>query len=149
MNTREIDNILRADERVSKVYKGTFPWDKCPTLAYNGVYVINTDCSHRPGQHWVAYYVKNGRVEFFDSYANPPSYYRVLPHANVFNKKRLQGLQSTTCGQYCVYYILHRCRGHGMEDIARRFGTDLHDNDHAVAEYMSKCFGLEIPVHYK
>jgi hypothetical protein len=36
-----------------------------------------------------------------------------------------------------------------MEDIARRFGTDLHDNDQAVAEYMSKYFGLEIPVHYK
>ena len=140
MNTREIDNILRADERTS--YKGTFPWDKCPKLN-NGSYVINTDCSHRPGQHWVAYHVRNGRVEFFDSYGNSPSYFRVLPDADKHNGKRLQGLLSTTCGHYCVYYLLHRCRGYSMEEITGRFGNDLRDNDRAVAAYMKECFGVE------
>ena len=35
--------------------------------------VCNTDPSNRPGSHWIAIYVEDGRGEFFDSFGRRPN----------------------------------------------------------------------------
>ena len=42
-------------------------------------YIVNTDISTDPGEHWVAIYVGIDQVIFFDSYGRPPEEQYVLP----------------------------------------------------------------------
>jgi hypothetical protein len=39
----------------------------------------------------------------------------------MYKDKRLQGYDSSVCGQYCVYYLLQRCRGMGMKFVVEPF----------------------------
>ena len=39
----------------------------------------------------------------------------------MYNAALMQQLLSNACGFYCVYYILHRARGHSMVDIIDTF----------------------------
>jgi len=57
MNSDEIERFLRA--RV-------LPDD--PHLL-----VCNTDPSYKPGRHWIAIYIEDGRGEFFDSIGHRPN----------------------------------------------------------------------------
>jgi len=74
MNTAQILSILT--RYVPHCYKvGVYPKDKIPsTLPKRSCIVINTDPSDRPGEHWLALFVLD-HLEFFDSYAFPPSFY--------------------------------------------------------------------------
>jgi hypothetical protein len=41
-------------------------------LHYPSAYVVNSDRSDGPGEHWIAvYFCKDGCAEFFDSYFDP------------------------------------------------------------------------------
>ena len=44
----------------------------------------------------------------------------------------VQSLFSTTCGHYCVYFILYRCHGYSMRDIVSRFSSNLTENDRNI-----------------
>ena len=130
MNTIEIDDILqRARSRnllerraTSEVtYLGVFPFDffpkkrlQAPSSSFQ--FVFNTDCSSKPGTHWLACYYDHpsNTLEFFDSYAQTPNFYNLLIPRNVItqlNEIPLQSEFSTVCGQYCIYYLVSRLYG--------------------------------------
>ena len=77
--------------------------------------VINTDISSGDGEHWVALYLESAsRCEFFDSYGERPSYYKIhLPcHSlSLANTCQLQSQLSSVCGHYCLFYLTYRSRG--------------------------------------
>ena len=80
--------------------------------------MANTDPSNRPGQHWVAFYYTDNECEFFDSYGLEPSYYDFdLPNVKIVNTHSLQSLSSTTCGHFCVYYLVLRSQFHSSTKI--------------------------------
>jgi len=75
--------------------------------------VFNTDCSSKPGTHWLACYYDHpsNTLEFFDSYAQTPSFYNLIIPRNLItrlNEIPLQSEFSTVCGQYCIYYLVSR-----------------------------------------
>lgn len=82
---------------------------------YPCAYVVNTDPSTKPGQHWVAFYssAPSQTIEFFDSYGNKPSAY---PHirlptnvpAGVYSNIAFQSKRSAVCGHYCIFYLVKR-----------------------------------------
>jgi hypothetical protein len=79
-------------------------------------FVVSTDRLSESGEHWVAvYYTLPGRGEFFDSYGRAPHALgftiKRLPGIRMWNKTKLQALQSSVYEQYCIYYIAHRARG--------------------------------------
>ena len=50
--------------------------DQLPTVECPGSYVVNTDPSTTPGEHWVVMFFNNQRsAEFFDSYRLHPIVY--------------------------------------------------------------------------
>ena len=69
MNTEEIDRILR--RLCARDFDGVFSVDNLPDRPR--LLVCNTDPSYRPGRHWVAICVKDGRGEYFDSFGRRPS----------------------------------------------------------------------------
>ena len=67
MKTYELEHVLR--EWFPDRHVIVCPVDKL-NLSQPGVYIVNTDC-HK-GRHWVAFYVTEDTLEFFDSYGRHP-----------------------------------------------------------------------------
>ncbi len=79
MNTAQIAHALEQDPVMSKTFCGMFPSNKLPQtiIKYPCEFVANTDPSDKPGTQWVAFYIPTEeKGEFFDSYGQPPSFYR-------------------------------------------------------------------------
>ena len=49
-------------------FKGVFSRDNLGSTVKNGGYVINLDEDHDIGNHWVALYVNNKNIIYFDSF---------------------------------------------------------------------------------
>lgn len=121
-------------------FLGVFPSDDLPLLyAYPCCFVVNSDPSHLPGTHWLAYFAKsNESIEFFDSFGFPPTTYS-LPSSHTHNTIRLQGLKSATCGQFCIYYLYSKCIGHSLASIQSHFSrTNYRWNDTQVRNYVNR-----------
>lgn len=150
METKDIVRVLDSDKftkwMVCDVYDGVHAADQLhvPT-SRPAAMVINTDPSWKPGRHWVAVYVPvRGPWEYFDSYGEKPnvSFIRqfLKNRSVVYNSKSLQSPASDVCGHYCIYYLVHRSRGHPMDVIVDRFGKDAERNDEDVYDFVRRHF---------
>ena len=119
MNTSKINEILFQNPYTRKHFLGTFPSNRCPQKVKPlTCFVTNTDPDSKPGQHWVAFFVKSdGNVFYFDPYGLPPiSIYhtRFLEKSadgrGSYNKQQLQNLYSQTCGPHCITFLIETCR---------------------------------------
>jgi len=125
MLTGEIANVLSqalCDTRTH--FLGVFALDQIPSSFshYPCAYVANTDPSTRKGQHWVAFYHESPkRLEFFDSYGEPPQTYSFPFPSELsslrYNAYPLQKLNSSVCGQYCIFFIFHRSHRSSLASI--------------------------------
>jgi len=87
------------------------------------------DPSCKPGRHWIATYIEDGRGEFFDLFGHRPNidfegYMNRHCVSWTFNDRQLQSIISKFCGYYCVYFCARRSRGIDMRKIARSFTND-------------------------
>ncbi len=106
------------------------------------MYIVNTDESHQPGRHWVAFYFPSrGPSEFFDSMGRAPDYYHkrfknvLLNNGGryIYNDKSLQQYGTRTCGQFCLFYVIRRCGGWSMRRIVHTFDfVNLNNNERIV-----------------
>ena len=118
MHTQELWQVSLHDPILASVLRGVFPSDKLPVVnKYPSALIANTDHHDQPGTHWAAmYFVTHDESEFFDSYGFPPETYNMDEYLlrestyRYFNDKPLQGLTSDVCGDYCLFYLLHRAR---------------------------------------
>lgn len=136
-----IQRVLTRDVFTKHMYKGVFSRDLIPRVL-NSPYciVINTDLSTGRGIHWVAVYGDEHSVEFFDSFGFPPEQYEIKIGCDLTNQKILQCTNSQTCGYYCLYYLLFRCRGYPMSQIISWFTNDCTYNDILVKDFISFTF---------
>ena len=156
MDTHQIDYVLKHHSSTKPYYKGTYASDQLPReiSTVKQCYVVNTDPSNKTGSHWVAFYFEGGKGEFFDSYGNEPSFYSstftTFLQRNslswVYNTKRVQGAVSTVCGQYCIYYIMKRCRDQGLSRIMSVFGNDYRQNDQKINDWFNQRFDSSFPM---
>ena len=153
MNTFQLKELFDQDKFTKQQFQGVFPSNLLPeTVAvYPSAFVANVDPSNKPGSHWVAFYfTKDQKGEFFDSYGQVPSIYSAdftkFLHNNTkmwtHNKKELQAMNSNVCGQYCLYFILKRCRGNSMYSIVYPFSKNKRINDAFVEEFVSSYFSI-------
>ena len=112
----QLENILqhafsRGGLKVRAPFHGVFARDTLPLTRKDGAYIINFDRSSEPGSHWVAVYIMNGHVEYFDSSGQPPLHREIelfLGQIYHYNSVHLQPVLSKCCGQYCIYYLVQR-----------------------------------------
>jgi len=133
MDTDQIDGLLATDAYTRTVVQDVVSKNGLPTITKLPVaFVCNIHNSDKPGQHWISIYMSDeGRGEYFDSYGRPPNqtFLRNNCREWTFNDRRLQSPLSNVCGQYCVVYLLYRCRGVPMATFVKSFNTDLVSND--------------------
>lgn len=149
METKEISDILKTDRFTGQHFRGVYACDQLPKqhLHHPSALVINTDPADKPGQHWVAVFITaDGDGEYFDSFGHGPSVPQII-HFLQKNTKRvipnprvLQSAFSTVCGQYTIFFLLHRCRGLNMTKIIKLFSSDTLDNDFNVNDFVKKHF---------
>ena len=139
MNTDQINKILKK----LKVRGTVYPMDMLPdVIHYPSIMICNTDPHDEPGQHWIAILFdchKHG--EYFDPYGLNP-YPPFIPFMNqhsttwIYNDVCLQSPISETCGEHCLSYLIHRCRGIQMNTYINSLNKDLLKNDIQVYKFI-------------
>jgi hypothetical protein len=151
MNTLQVENLLRADCKLSDVFEGVYASDMlpafCDTSGDGAAVVVNMDPSDRGGSHWVCMFVHKGRGEYFDSYGLAPPLEEFVNFLNrnstswTYNKVELQSLNTNVCGHYCIWFLSERARSRTMGEIVAGFPGDTKRNDAAVESRVVTRFG--------
>ena len=107
LNTLQLTLALRKHAQTASQFVGVFARD------------ANTDPSTKSGSHCILFYfANNGNVEYFDSLGKTLSHYHkdflkfIKNNCNYYSsvvKNRIQPVNITLCGHYCLYYAYSRC----------------------------------------
>ena len=93
-------------------FNGVYSRDNLPKTIKNGAYVINLYEYADLGTHWIALYVKNNGVIYFDSFG----------HKNIkTNIFRIQSYNSILCGYFCIKFIDSMFVGKSFIDFTSLF----------------------------
>jgi hypothetical protein len=145
MDTCEIDQLMYSDRCARRFYGGTCAIDNIPKRISRPVcYIINTSPSWHPGTHWIAIFKLRSTEEYFCSYGSTPQpeLSLLLGQNYTSNNEIVQDLESDLCGQYCILYLLCRCRGYTLSKFLDCFSSNTTQNDQVVADvyenYISK-----------
>ena len=144
MNTLQIERLLKKDLKSKTIFKKVCALDQLEKPTFPSAYVINSDLSSEPGEHWVAvYFDKRSRGEYFDSCGLPPTLVGLESYINtyflsgwIYNRKTLQAYFSSFCAHYCVYFILFCCRGAPLHVIVFDFMSNLTENDRSISRFI-------------
>ena len=104
LNNFEIQKYYQNEPRFNDVYSR----DNLPKIK-DGAYVINLDEYSDIGTHWVALYVQNNDVTYFDSFGVehiPKQIRTFIGNKNIkTNIFRIQAYDSIMCGYFCIECI--------------------------------------------
>ena len=157
MNSLELKRSLWENRETRPQYGDVLAVDNLPTGVvppHHRAFIVNTDYQSGPGEHWVAvYFAPHSRMaEFFDPLGRSVADYD--PRLMTFirrNKEytlentpqRCQSIDGGLCGQFCLYYLLRKCRGDSMMTILD--GFDLKRflmNDLLVKDVVAREFNV-------
>ena len=105
------------------------------------LFIYNLEPSYMSGSHWVATHVKNGVINYFDSFGLPP-FQEIVNHAKknnltlIHQNNQIQDLSTTTCGYFCLYFLNEMNIGKSYFDLLKVF--DVHDtakNERFIERY--------------
>ena len=107
-------------------FNGVFSRDSLPnTIRSHGAYVINLDEYHDIGTHWVALYVNNKTVTYFDSFGVehiPKEIIKFIGNKNIItNIFRIQAYDSIRCEYFCIGFIIFMLNGNSLTDYTNLF----------------------------
>ena len=96
-----------------------------PDEITDGAYVINLDEYSDIGIHWIALYVNNKTVTYFDSFGVkhiPKEIKKIINNKNIISKIfRIQAYDSVMCGSFCIGFINFMFKGNSLTDFTNLF----------------------------
>ena len=105
------------------------------------LFIYNLEPSYMSGSHWVATYVKNGIINYFDSFGMPP-FQEIVNHAKRKNmtllhqSDQIQNLMTTTCGYFCLYFLNEMSKGRSYYDLLKVFNShNTMENEKFIKNY--------------
>ena len=106
----------------------------------DGSYVINLDEYFDIGTHWIALYVNNKIVTYFDCFGVehiPKEIIKIINNKNIIaNTFRLQAYDSTMCGYFCIGFIDFILKGKNLTDFNNIFApNNFKENDDIILKY--------------
>ena len=124
-------------------FNGGFSRYNLGSTVKNGAYVINLDEHHDIGIHWVALYVNNKIVIYFDSFGVehiPKEIMKFIARKKIItNIYRIQAYDSIMYGYFCIGFINFMFNGKSLTDYTNLFSpNDFNKNDYITLKY----FGL-------
>ena len=115
-------------------FNGVCSIDNLPKTIKNKAYIINLDEYADAGTHWIALYVKNNEVIYFDSFGVKhvlQELKRFIRHRNIkINIFRIQADNSIMCSYFCIGFIDFVFAGKSLIDFTSLFSPyDFKKND--------------------
>ena len=125
-------------------FNGVYFRGNLPNKTKDEACVINLDEYSDIGTHWVALYVKNNDITYFDSFGvehipkeiikfiNHPSQNRNIK-TNIF---RIQANDSIMCGYFCIAFIDFMLKGKSLTEYTNLLSpNDFKKNDDTILSY--------------
>ena len=129
-------------------FNGVYSRDNLPNKIKDGAYVINLDEYSDIGTHWIALYVKNNVVTYFDSFGvehipkeiktfiNRPSSSASQNRNIKTNIFRIQAYDSIMCGYFCIGFINFMFKGKTLPEYTNPFSpNNFKKNDDIILSY--------------
>ena len=115
--------------------------ESSPHNHMQALFIYNLEPSYMSGSHWVATYVKNGIINYFDSFGMPP-FQEIVNHAKRKNttllhqSDQIQNLLTTTCGYFCLYFLNEMSKGRSYYDLLKVFNShNTMENEKYIENY--------------
>ena len=112
-------------------FNGVYSRDNLPKIK-DGAYVINLDEYSDIGTHWVALYVQNNDVTYFDSFGveHIPKEITTFIGNIKTNIFRMQAYDSIMCRYFCIGFIDFMLAGKTLTEFTNLFPlNDFKKND--------------------
>ena len=118
---------------------GVFSRDNLSTIK-DEAYIINLDEYSDIGTHWVALWVNNNNVTYFDSFGVeriPKEIIKFIKNRNIkTNIFRIQAYDSIMCGYFCIAFIDFMFKGKSLTDYINLFSpNDFKKNNDTILKY--------------
>ena len=131
--------IIKYYENQSR-FNGVYSRDNLPNKIKDGAYVTNLDEYSDTGTHWIALYVKNNDITYFDSFGVehiPKEIIKFIKNKNIkTNIFRIQAYDSIMCGYFCIGFINLMLKGKTLTEYTNLFlSSDFTKNDDIVLNY--------------
>ena len=131
----ETQKYYQNEPRFNEVYSR----DNLPKIK-DRVYAINLDEYSDIGTHWIAFYVKNNNVTYFDSFGVehvPKEIIKFIDNKNIkTNIFRIQAYDSIMCGYFCIEFIDFMPAGKILTDFTNLFSpNNFKKSDDIILNY--------------
>ena len=132
----EIQEYYRIEPR----FNGDYSRDNLPKTIKNVAYVINLHEYEDVGTRWIALYVKDNEITYFDSFGVehvPKEIEKFIGHKNIkTNIFRIQVDNSIMCGYFCIGFIDFIFAGKSLIDFTSLFSPyNFKKNDDIILSY--------------
>ena len=120
--------------------RDNLPKTKFQEKIKNGAYVINLDEYSDIGTHWIALYVKNYNVTYFDSFGVEHIPKEIITFINNKSIKtsifRIQAYDSIMCGNFCIGFINFMLAWKTLTEYTNLFSpNNFKENDDIILNY--------------
>ena len=109
-------------------FNGVYSRDNLPDKIKDGAYVINIDEYSDIGTHWIALYVNNKTVTYFDSFGVehiPKEIKKFINIKNIISKIfRIQSYDSVMCRYFCIGFIDFVFKSNSLTDFTNLFSPN-------------------------
>ena len=109
-------------------FNGFYSRDNLPNKIRDGAYVINLDEYSDIGTHWVALWVNNNNVTYFDSFGVeyiPKEIKAFIKNRNIkTNIFRIQAYDSIICEYFCIGFINFIFKGKTLTEYTNFFSPN-------------------------
>ena len=114
-----------------------------PNKIKDGACVINLEEYSDIGTHWIALYVKNNDITYFDSFGVehiPKEIIKSIGRKNLIaNIFKIQAYDSIMWGYFCIGFINFMCKGKPLTEFTNLFSPyDFLKNDNIIMSFLKR-----------
>ena len=159
MNAKQLYIALASNSNTNTVFDGIYSIDTLKDIKNKPELIIcNTDPSDKPGEHWVLFFFdESNSVDFYDSLGKDITYYGpefidfVNKFAENYNQcmEKTQPINTSLCGQYCLYYALCKSQHYSMQKIVNSMTSSKNVLDLVHERFIIICPMYNCPLLQK
>ena len=137
--------IMKYYENELRFY-GVYSRDNLPKKIKDGAYVINLDEYSHIGTHWIALYLKNNDVTYFDSLGVehlPKEIKAFINNKNIkTNIFKIQTYDSIMWGYFCIGFINFMFKGNSLTEYTNLFSPNAFkkNNDTILNNFTNNTY---------